>query len=66
MSGRKVSAARWERGDRCHGLWIGLQRIGHVGLSPRGIRPLGYTWSADADLDVTFGQWLKRSALKTS
>ena len=25
----------WEHGYRCHGLWVGLERVGFIGLSPR-------------------------------
>ena len=38
---------RWEFGYRVHGYWLGNQRVGHVGLSPRGFRPVLYTWALD-------------------
>jgi len=41
----------WEHGHRCHGAWVESggfdQRIGFVGLTPPGIRPVVYSWSLD-------------------
>lgn len=43
-----MSRTRWERGYRCHGLWIGEQRLAFVGLPPHGISlTQGYGWSVD-------------------
>jgi hypothetical protein len=36
----------WERGYRVHGFWLDNQRMGHVGLSPRGF-PVVYGWGLD-------------------
>lgn len=41
-----VEPPRWEHGFRCHGFWSGTDRLGHVGLSPRGF-PVVYTWALD-------------------
>lgn len=41
----------WQRGHRVHGYWIGDQRMGHVGLSPRSLPPVVYTWAIDAALN---------------
>lgn len=30
-----LAAPHWERGYRCHGYWIGVKRVGFVGLPPR-------------------------------
>jgi len=38
----------WERGHRVHGYWLDAQRMGHVGLSPRGYKRV-YSWGVDAD-----------------
>lgn len=37
----------WERGYRCHGYWIGNERIGFVALTPRGPWPTEYHWGMD-------------------
>ncbi len=34
----------WERGIRCHGYWIGLVRIGWVGLPYGGVKWGKYKW----------------------
>jgi len=31
-----------------HGYWLDAQRMGHVGLSPRGYKRV-YSWGVDAD-----------------
>jgi hypothetical protein len=38
----------WERGYRCHGYWIGIDRVGFVGLPPAfaTARKDGYFWHA--------------------
>lgn len=41
----------WQHGHRVHGYWLGGQRVGHVGLSPRGLPPVVYMWGIDADAD---------------
>lgn len=38
----------WEHGHRVHGYWLDGQRMGHVGLSPRGYKRV-YSWAVDAD-----------------
>ena len=38
---------QWERGYRVHGFWLDNQRMGHVGLSPRGHFPVFYSWALD-------------------
>lgn len=40
---------RWRRGYRCHGLWVGLKRVGFIGLPPGrfGLRQYGYGWFSD-------------------
>ncbi len=38
----------WQRGNRVHGYWLDGQRMGHVGLSPRGFPPVTYGWAIDA------------------
>jgi len=42
----------WERGKRVHGYWLDGQRMGHVGLSPRGFK-IVYSWAIDADSVLT-------------
>jgi hypothetical protein len=37
----------WEHGYRCHGYWLGPQRVGQVSLSPPGCSPVVYYWSLD-------------------
>ncbi len=37
---------KWERGYRVHGFWLGNQRMGHVGLPPRGFLVV-YRWALD-------------------
>lgn len=43
----------WERGYRCHGYWIGTQRIGFIGLPSRLAIKTGsamvYYWGLDCD-----------------
>jgi len=41
----------WEHGYRCHGYWLDGQRMGHVGLTPPGHRPVVYSWALDATDD---------------
>lgn len=38
----------WVRGYRVHGYWIGGERIGWVGLSPRTGARLVYSWECRA------------------
>lgn len=38
---------RWERGYRCHGLWLEGIRIGVVSLGPAGIWDGAYRWAAE-------------------
>ena len=41
---------RWEHGHRCHGYWLGPDRIGLVGIPPSGLggaKRGGYGWSFD-------------------
>jgi hypothetical protein len=45
---RDLPLPTWQRGHRVHGYWLDGQRLGHVGLSPRGLRPIVYTWAIDA------------------
>jgi hypothetical protein len=40
----------WQHGKRVHGYWLGTQRMGHVGLTPRGFGPVEYSWGIDADM----------------
>jgi hypothetical protein len=42
----------WQRGHRVHGYWLDGQRMGHVGLSPRGLSPVVYGWAIDASTDA--------------
>lgn len=40
---------QWEHGYRCHGYWIGVKRVGWVGLSPYlgglgSVAADGYSW----------------------
>lgn len=40
---------RWMRGYRCHGYWVGVKRVGYVGLPPRvngtvTAKAAGYGW----------------------
>ncbi len=37
-------APHWEHGYRCHGYWLGLERVGFIGLPPPGY-PTTYSWS---------------------
>ncbi len=41
-----MNEPHWEHGLRCHGYWIGLDRIGFVGLPPRfaPAKVHGYGW----------------------
>lgn len=52
MPRRDLPFPVWERGRRVHGYWLDVggtyQRMGHVGLSPRGF-DLVYSWGVDAD-----------------
>lgn len=45
---RDLPLPAWQRGHRVHGYWLDSQRMGHVGLSPRGMRPIRYSWATDA------------------
>lgn len=47
----------WERGFRCHGYWLGNNRVGFVGLTPPMKNPTVYTWSLPSDEALT-GQCL--------
>ncbi len=38
-----IDQPHWEHGYRCHGLWHDRDRIGFVGLTPRGF-PVAYSW----------------------
>jgi hypothetical protein len=38
-SKRDLPLPTWQRGHRVHGYWLDGQRLGHVGLSPRGLSP---------------------------
>ena len=49
----------WQRGHRVHGYWLDGQRMGHVGLSPRGLSPVVYGWAIDASTDA-WGEGLWR------
>lgn len=42
-----IPGARWERGYRCHGLWLGDQRLGYVSLGPPGLWDGLYMWNVD-------------------
>lgn len=44
----------WQHGYRCHGYWIEGQRVGFVGLTPRGYS-VSYSWGLDA-APLTHGQ----------
>lgn len=47
---RATGSAVWERGYRCHGLWIGNKRIARVSLGPRKFWRSGrdpYLWETD-------------------
>lgn len=59
----------WQRGHRVHGYWLDGQRMGHVGLSPRGFRPVVYSWAIDAaqgqpEFGVTSGEERRLRAAK--
>lgn len=40
-----TSEPHWERGRRVHGYWIGMNRIGWVGLPQGKIGNQGYGWA---------------------
>jgi hypothetical protein len=40
----------WRCGFRVHGYWLDDQRMGHVMLSSRRVRPAVYAWAIDATL----------------
>lgn len=46
MSAEDETQPRWERGYRCHGLWLDRRRIGLVSLKPHGLSDGLYTWEA--------------------
>jgi hypothetical protein len=40
---------QWEHGYRCHGYWLGVKRVGYVGLcpytgGPENVKDNGYGW----------------------
>jgi hypothetical protein len=49
-----MTAPVWEHGFRCHGYWLGVKRVGWVGLSPRvgpdrgSVKFNGYGWGVVA------------------
>lgn len=43
---RSPAAPHWEHGWRCHGFWLGGRRVGYIGLTPPGQKPV-YSWSLD-------------------
>ena len=44
-----MSEPHWERGYRCHGYWLGEQRVGVVGIShgKGAAQKYGYSWRMD-------------------
>lgn len=44
MEENTTQMPHWERGYRCHGYWLGVERIGFVSLSPEGFKPLHVSW----------------------
>lgn len=44
----KKSALHWEKGYRCHGLWINGTRVAFIGLSPK-LKAQKPTYSAYID-----------------
>lgn len=50
--GGDLSLPAWQRGHRVHGYWLDGQRMGYVGLSPRMVRPVIYTWAIDARREI--------------
>lgn len=58
----------WEHGYRCHGYWLGLERLGFVGLPPRfaTAATYGYGWSfgAPGDKEVSGRTRTLRAAKK--
>jgi hypothetical protein len=45
---RDLPLPSWQRGHRVHGYWLDGALMGHVGLSPRGLPPVDYSWTIDA------------------
>ena len=45
---RDLPLPAWQHGHRVHGYWLEGQRLGRVGLSPRGLPPVVYRWAIDA------------------
>lgn len=46
----------WEHGFRCHGYWIGLDRVGWVSIGPRPNRVeiTGYSWGVVHPLTAAY------------
>lgn len=44
---------QWEHSPRRHGLWWGNQRIGYVGLTPPGFKPVVYSAYSDVTHETT-------------
>jgi len=42
-----VKQPHWEHGWRCHGYWLGRERVGRVSLTPRCGYPTKYIASLD-------------------
>ncbi len=53
----------WTSGYRCHGYWLDGQRVGHVGLTPPGHKPVVYSWGIDAAMATASGEC---AALRTA
>lgn len=45
--GDMANKPHWEHGYRCHGYWLGLERLARVSLPPRGTKPMDYGWCLD-------------------
>ncbi len=59
---RDLLLPTWQRGYRVHGYWLYGQRVGHVGLSPRGLPPVVYKWVIDENVDAWGEEWTLRAA----
>ncbi len=47
MTSLSRSVPRWEHGYRCHGLWLGSNRLGRVSIGPKGLWDGLYRWELD-------------------
>ncbi len=43
----EIEGMHWEHGYRCHGLWLGINRLGRVSIGPRRLWDGIYRWELD-------------------